>query len=85
MISDDNMEMKINTTLGSMDEVIEITKDGADMNIGFNPKFLIDALRAIDSEEITLYLVSPKAPCFIRDAEETYCYLILPVNFITID
>jgi DNA polymerase-3 subunit beta len=55
------------------------------MNIGFNPKFLIDALRAIDSEEITLYLVSPKAPCFIRDAEETYCYLILPVNFITID
>ena len=85
MIGDDSMELKINTTLGSMDEVIEITKDGDDMNIGFNPKFLIDALRAIDSEEITLYLVSPKAPCFIRDAEETYCYLILPVNFITID
>ena len=85
MIGSDSMELKINTTLGSMDEVIEITKDGADMNIGFNPKFLIDALRAIDSEEITLYLVSPKAPCFIRDLEETYCYLILPVNFITID
>ena len=85
MIGEDNMELKINTTIGSMDEIIEITKDGADMNIGFNPKFLIDALRAIDSEEITLYLVSPKAPCFIRDAEETYCYLILPVNFITID
>ena len=79
------MELKINTTIGSMDEVIEITKDGIDMNIGFNPKFLIDALRAIDSEEITLYLVSPKAPCFIRDEEEKYCYLILPVNFITID
>ncbi len=85
MIGDGSMELKINTTLGSMDEVIEISKDGADMNIGFNPKFLIDALRAIDSEEITLYLVSPKAPCFIRDADETYCYLILPVNFITID
>ena len=85
MISDDSMELKINTTLGSMDEVIEITKDGADMNIGFNPKFLIDALRAIESEEITLYLVSPKAPCFIRDTEDVYCYLILPVNFITID
>ena len=85
MIGEDSMELKINTTLGSMDEIIEITKDGDDMNIGFNPKFLIDALRAIDKEEITLYLVSPKAPCFIRDAEETYCYLILPVNFITID
>ena len=85
MIGEDSMELKINTTLGSMDEIIEISKDGDDMNIGFNPKFLIDALRAIDSEEITLYLVSPKAPCFIRDVEETYCYLILPVNFITID
>ena len=85
MIGEDSMELKINTTIGSMDEVIEITKDGEDMNIGFNPKFLIDALRAIDSEEITLYLVSPKAPCFIRDEEEKYCYLILPVNFITID
>ena len=85
MIGEDNMELKINTTIGSMDEIIEITKDGADMNIGFNPKFLIDALRAIESEEITIYLVSPKAPCFIRDTEESYCYLILPVNFITID
>ena len=74
----DDIEQDIN-------EIIEISKDGDDMNIGFNPKFLIDALRAIDSEEITLYLVSPKAPCFIRDVEETYCYLILPVNFITID
>ena len=85
MIRDDSMELKINTTIGSMDEVIEISKDGADMNIGFNPKFLIDALRAIESEEITIYLVSPKAPCFIRDSEDVYCYLILPVNFITID
>ncbi len=85
MISDNSMELKINTTLGSMDEIIEITKEGQDMNIGFNPKFLIDALRAIDEEEITMYLVSPKAPCFIRDVDETYCYLILPVNFITID
>lgn len=85
MIGDGSMELKINTTLGSMDEVIEIDKEGADMNIGFNPKFLIDALRAIDEDEITMYLVSPKAPCFIRDDDNTYCYLILPVNFITID
>ena len=62
-----------------------IEKEGKDIVIGFNPKFLIDALRAIDEEEVTLYLVSPKAPCFIRDAEDMYCYLILPVNFITID
>lgn len=91
MLSDSSMEMKINTTIGSMDEIIDIKKTGENMNIGFNPKFLIDALRAVDDEEITMYLVSPKAPCFIRNdiheekKEDSYCYLILPVNFITID
>ena len=85
LIGEDSMELKINTTMGSMDEVIDIDKEGAEMNIGFNPKFLIDALRAIDQDEVTLYLVSPKAPCYIRDVDETYCYLILPVNFITVD
>lgn len=85
LISDDRIEMKINTSLGSMDETMEASKEGTDMNIGFNPKFMIDALRAIDDEEVTLYLVSPKAPCFIRDDDDSYCYLVLPVNFITVD
>ena len=49
--------------------------------IGFNPKFLIDALKVIDDEQIYIYLVNPKAPCFIKDKEESYIYLILPVNF----
>ena len=35
----------------------------------------------IDDEEIDMYMVNPKAPCFIKDAEESYIYLILPVNF----
>ena len=34
--------------------------------IGFNPKFLIDALRVIDDEEVTIYLMNAKAPCFIK-------------------
>ena len=94
MLSGGVMELRINTTLGSMNETVEIDKQGDDMNIGFNPKFLIEALRAIEDEEITIYLVSPKAPCFIRNdiaAEgrdaggQQYCYLILPVNFITVD
>ena len=32
-------------------------------------------------EEVTLYLMNAKAPCFIKDDEENYIYLILPVNF----
>ncbi len=83
-INDENMELKINSVVGSMNEEIAITKEGKDLMIGFNPKFLIDALRVIDDEEVDLYLVNPKAPCFIRDEEQNYIYLILPVNFTTV-
>ncbi|MBQ9612682.1 MAG: DNA polymerase III subunit beta [Lachnospiraceae bacterium] len=84
LIRDETVELKINTTIGSMDEVIAIDKSGDDLNIGFNPKFLIDALRSIDEEAVDIYLLSSRAPAFVRD-EGTYCYLILPVNFINID
>ena len=84
-ITDDTMELKINSTVGSMNEEIDIAKSGKDLMIGFNPKFLIDALKVIDEEEIEIYLVNPKAPCFIKNPEESYIYLILPVNFTTVN
>jgi len=80
-ITDGTMELKINSFIGSMNEDIDIAKEGKDILIGFNPKFFIDALRVIDEEEVTLYMVNPKAPCFIKDDESTFIYLILPVNF----
>ena len=79
-ITDYKMELKIDSAMGSMNEEINIEKDGKDIVIGFNPKFLIDALKVIDDETIHMYLMNPKAPCFIKDDEETYTYLILPVN-----
>lgn len=83
-ITDGSMELKINSTVGSMNEDIDISKEGKDLMIGFNPKFLIDALKAIDDETVDIYLVNSKAPCFIRDNDEKYIYLILPVNFTTV-
>ncbi|MCI8417743.1 MAG: DNA polymerase III subunit beta [Lachnospiraceae bacterium] len=80
-IEDDIMKLNIISGVGSMDEEIPIEKEGKDLLIGFNPKFLMDALRVIDDDEVTLYMVNPKAPCFIKDEEESYIYLILPVNF----
>ena len=73
-IQDEMMELKIKSEKGTMDE-------GKDLLIGFNPKFLIDALRVIDDEEADLYFMNAKAPCFIKDEGESYVYLILPVNF----
>lgn len=84
-IKDGSMELKMNSTVGSMDEEIDISKEGKDIMIGFNPKFLIDSLRVIEDEEVDLYMVNPKAPCFIRNNEESYIYVILPVNFTTVN
>lgn len=84
-VSDTSMRLKINSTVGSMDEDINIDKEGKDIKIGFNPKFLIDALRVIEDEEILIYMVNPKAPCYIKDEEENYIYMILPVNFINVE
>ncbi len=83
-ITEDNIELKMNSTVGSMNEDISVKKQGKDLMIGFNPKFMIDALRVIDDEEIDIYFVNPKAPCFIKNAEESYIYLVLPVNFTTV-
>ena len=79
--TDNNMQLNINSTVGSMKEDLDISKEGKDIMIGFNPKFLMDALRVIDDETVDIYLFNPKAPCFIKDKEENYIYLILPINF----
>ena len=84
-ITNETMELKITSFVGTMKEEIDIEKEGKDILIGFNPKFFIDALRVIDEEEVSLYMVNPKAPCFIKDEEGKFIYLILPVNFSNIN
>ena len=80
-ITDGTLEIKINSPIGSMNEDIDIIKEGKDIMIGFNGRFLMDALKVIDDEQISIYLMNSKAPCFIRDDRNEYVYLILPVNF----
>ena len=80
-IQDEYMELKISSQIGEMDEIVSCDKEGRDLKIAFNPRFLIESLRVIDEEEVTLYLMNAKAPCIIKDEEVSYLYLILPVNF----
>ena len=77
------MELSIQSQMGSMKEVIDAEIEGRMLKIGFNPKFMMDALRVIDDEKIDLFFINSKAPCVIRDAEGSYVYLILPVNFVS--
>ncbi|MBE5904429.1 MULTISPECIES: DNA polymerase III subunit beta [Pseudobutyrivibrio] len=80
-VSDNVMSLSVTSFIGSMNEDIDIVKEGKDIMIGFNPKFVMDALKAIDDEEINLYMLNAKSPCFIKDDEGTYIYIVLPVNF----
>jgi DNA polymerase-3 subunit beta len=75
------MNLKVNSQIGAMNEDIEIKKEGKDILIGFNPKFMLEVLRVIDDEQISIYMTNSKAPCFIKNAEENYIYLVLPINF----
>ena len=77
----DEMEVKLKTPFGNFDERINIQKEGDDIKIAFNPRFMLDALKAIDDDEIDFYFMNVKSPCIIKDKTESYMYLILPVNF----
>ena len=79
-IKEDEIQMEMNTKIGSMDEEVTAEKEGKDLVIAFNPKYINDVLKVIDDEEVTLYLFNANAPCFIKNEEESYIYLILPVN-----
>lgn len=81
-VQDDNVNMKVKSSFGFMNADVPAYKTGKDIMIAFNPKFLLDALRVIDDEEVELYMMNPKSPCFIKDEDGNYIYLILPVNFI---
>ena len=48
-----------------------IEKNGKDIKIGNNPKYLKDALKVIDEENVDIYLVNSKAPCVIKNEDET--------------
>ena len=84
-IQDQEMEIKVSSTRGSMNSMVMVTKEGKDILIGFNPKFLTDALRVIEDDMLDIYFVNPKAPCYIRNDENTYLYMILPINFKTVE
>jgi DNA polymerase-3 subunit beta len=53
--------------------------EGADVEIGFNPTFLTDALRVVDSDEITLELTAANRPGLLKGGPN-FSYVIMPVN-----
>ncbi|MGE5472758.1 MAG: DNA polymerase III subunit beta [Ignavibacteriales bacterium] len=70
-----------NSTIGNAKEEFSAEIDGKDIEIGFNPKYFIDALKIIESEEVYIDFTTSMAPGVIRPIEgEAFIYMILPVR-----
>ena len=80
-IKDNNIEITSKSEEGNVKENVIISKEGSDLVIGFNSKYLIDALKVIDDEEINILFNSSVSPCLIKPLSgNEYEYLVLPVR-----
>ena len=70
-----------NTELGTSYDEIGVDTEGDDLDIAFNPKYLIDALKAIDDEKVLIQFTTSLSPCIIKPLDgDSYKYLILPLR-----
>lgn len=76
------VQMRTNTTIGAAEDRCALAGDGKELEIGFNVRYLIDALRAVPSEEVTLELTNGLSPIVLTPAEDKYdfAYMVLPVR-----
>ena len=76
------LQLRTNTTIGAAEDRCAIAGDGKELEIGFNVRYLADALRAIPSEEVVLELTNGLSPIVMTPAEEKYdySYMVLPVR-----
>lgn len=77
-IKEDKINISSNTDIGSAFEEVVAEVKGNNLVIGFNPKYLIDVLKNIEDDKITLQFTSPLSPCII--ANDNYKYLIMAVR-----
>ena len=66
---------------GDAKEEILVDTEGKELEIGFNPRFFLDALKAIDDEEVYVEFGTNRSPCIIKPIEAgDYVYMILPIK-----
>ena len=82
VFSNQTLHLRTSTTIGAAEDRCSIAGDGKELEIGFNVRYLADALRVIPSEEVTLELTNGLSPIVLTPCEEKYdySYMILPVR-----
>ena len=82
VFSDQVLLLKTNTTIGAAEDRCAMAGDGGELEIGFNVRYLADALRVIPSEEVTMELTNGLSPIVLTPSEDKYdySYMVLPVR-----
>ena len=82
VFSDQVLLLRTNTTIGAAEDRCPIAGSGKELEIGFNVRYLADALRAIPSEEVVLELTNGLSPIVLTPADKKYdfSYMVLPVR-----
>ena len=80
--SNQELLLKTNTTIGVAEDKCSVAGDGKDLEIGFNVRYLADALRVIPSEEVCLELTNNLSPIVMTpvDDKSDFAYMVLPVR-----
>lgn len=81
-LTGDSVEISSYTPeIGTVQEKINATIKGEEIKISFSAKYMMDALRAIDGTEVTIYFTGPLRPFIIKtDHDESILQLLLPVR-----
>lgn len=82
IFSNQEVQMRTSTTIGAAEDRCTLAGDGKELEIGFNVRYLADALRAVPSEEVTLELTNGLSPIVLTPVDEKYdfAYMVLPVR-----
>lgn len=80
--SENIADFKTATTIGAAHDVCPIAGDGKDLEIGFNCRYLLDALKAVSGDNVTLELTNGLSPIVMTpvDDQEDFAYMVLPVR-----
>ena len=80
-VAGDVLKIKSTSNLGHVEEKVSINTEGKDMEVAFNPRFLIEALRSIDEEIVKISFTSEVGQCLMRSTNsDGFVHLILPVK-----
>ena len=80
--NDGNIDCLCVTPIGRAEDVCTCEGSGEGLQIGFNDRYLKDALKAAAKEELNVCLNSASSPCIITaaDGSDNFTYMILPVR-----